>query len=435
MSRPTFRYDFLSTLFASLGTGALIPSLASQFASAHMGASIWIVALLFAQRSVGNLLATFFAQDLARRPRVPMVVMARIGMAMFMICIAFLPTGLPGIAGSFAALLLTPYLLAALCTNLQSIARHSNYPVKARGRIFSRLTVVQMGSIALSVMLAGIALDQLAWGHSLVYLLSAACMLLAAWSYSKIRIRRERVMLRTGQRRPINILAGFRILRDDPTFAQYLLWQMIFGGANMLTHPALTKVMELFMGHYKQQEFGYGWSMAARTATPLLVVVCVAPLAGKLFDRIRITRFRGIGASMWGLSKLLIFLTVCLLSRVSSDGLFFYLPWVMIFIAFAVQGIGQAAGNLAYNLGHMSFTSLERGHEYMGIHLTFQGIRGIASTLVGAALYEIIGMNVLPVAAGLIFVAVVGFFRMSPPAGPQERAGAEEAFGSSTGRI
>lgn len=437
MARPTFRYDFLSTLFSSLGMGVIMPSLTTQFASANMSTSIWIVGLLFAQRSMGNLVATFFAQDLARRRRVPMVVMARIGIAMFMVCIAVLPTGQPGIAGSFAALLVTPYLLAALCTNLQSVARHSNYPVKARGRIFSRLTVIQLGSLGVSVWLAGMALDWLAWGHMLAYLLSAGCMLGSAWYYSKIRIRRERKMLRDGHARSTNLLAGFDILRQDRTFAQYILWQMVFGGANMMTHPALTKVMEQFTTHYQEQGFGYRWSMGARSTVPLLVAVLVAPLAGKLFDRVRITRYRGIGASMWGLSKLLIFGAVLALWWCPTDGWLFWAPWVMIFVAFAVQGMGQGVGNLAYNLGHMSFTSPERGHDYMGIHLTFQGIRGVAAPMIGAGLFTLIGMSVLPLAAALIFVGMAGFFLMKPPASPEAMAAraSQDAFGGAGGRI
>jgi len=418
MARPTFRFDLLSTMFASLGTGVMLPSLTSQFASGEMGTSIWVVGILFAQRSVGNLVATFFARDIASRPRVPMVVMARVGMAMFMFCIAVLPTGVPGIAGSFAALLVPPYVLAALCTNLQSVTRHNNYPVAGRGRIFSRLTVVQMGSMAGSALLAGLTLDYLAWGHAIAYVLSACAMLFSAWSYSKIRIRRERTMLRNGRRRPVRLLAGFGLLREDRIFAQYLTWQMVFGAANMMTHPALTEIMRGYMVHYEGRGFGYGWSMVCRVVTPLLVVVCVAPLAGKLFDKVKITRFRGLGASMWATSKLLIYFAAGSILVFPSASPLFWVPWAAILVAFACQGAGQAIGNIAYNLGHMNFASPDRGHEYMGIHLTFQGIRGMAAPLLGAWLYNMVGTAVLPIAGAVIFLATIGFFTMKPPATP-----------------
>jgi len=427
MARPTLRYDLLSTLFGSLGMGSIMPALTSQFASKGMETSIWIVGLLFAQRSVGNLLATFFAQDLARRPRVPMVVMARAGMGLFLACIAALPPE-KGLAGSYAALLLTPYLLATLVTNLQSVARHSNYPVNARGRIFSRLAVVQMGSLAVSVMLAGVALDRLgAAAHPLTYLVSSVCLFASAAFYSKIRIRREKAMLRRGSAEPVNLLAGFRILAEDRTFALFMLWQMIFGLGNIMTHPALTKVMDEFMDHYGSQGFGYGWAMAARAVTPLAVVVCVAPLAGRLFDRVRITRFRGIGASMWGISKLLVFLSAGSIYWATAPYWPQWAPWVLLFAAFAVQGVGQAVGNIAYNLGHMNFTSPHRGHDYMGIHLTLQGVRGMAGPMIGAALFQVVGFNILPIAGAMIFVGVAGFLFMKPPARPEVRAARAEA--------
>ena len=439
MALPAFRYDFLGTMFASLGTGVILPALASQFASKAMSTSIWVVAFLFAQQSLGNVMATFFAQDLAKRRRIPMIVMARVGMAMFVLCIAFLPTEQPGIAGSFAVLLVTPYLLSALCTNLQSTVRHSNYPSNVRGQIFSRLTVVQMGSIAISTMTAGLALDYLSWGHTISYTLSAACLLLSAVFYSRIRIRREKTMLRNGQAQPVRLLAGFRLLREDPVFGRYLCWQMLFGGANMMTNPALTEVMKRYMIHYQEHGFGYGWSMLGRVATPLFVVVCVAPLAGKLFDRISITRFRGLGASLWGLSKFLVFFAVISLSSTTPPGTFlFWVPWVAVFVGFAAQGIGQAAGNIAYNLGHMNFTSPERSHDYMGIHLTFQGIRGLAAPMIGAWLFQLIGMSLLPVAGALIFVAVAGFLLMKPPGNAQSQAvrvASQDAFDNTAGRL
>lgn len=441
MARPTFRYDLLSTLFASLATGVMLPALTSQFASEDMSTSIWVVGLLFAERSLGNLLATFFAQDLARRPRVPMVVMARIGIAAFMVCIAALPTGQSGIAGSFAALLIVPYLLAALCINLQSVARHSNYPVNVRGRIFSRLTVIQMASMALSVILASQALDHLSTGHALAYLVSAGLMLIAAWCYSKIRIRRERAMLRIDHHRPVSLLEGFRVLKTDRTFAQYMFWQMIFGAANMVTLPALTAVMLGYVAHYQASGFGfgYGWSMACRVVTPLVVVVGAAPLAGKLFDKVKITRFRAAGACMWGTSKLLVFVAAAAMySLPAADGQLFLGPLALLFVAFAVQGMGMAVGNIAYNLGHMNFTSPERGQHYMGIHLTLQGIRGVAAPMLGAWLYTLVGINVLPAAGIVIFGAAAGFLLMKPPDDPQalaEKAASRYAFDGPGDRV
>ena len=73
----------------------------------------------------------------------------------------------------------------------------------------------------------------------------------------------------------------------------------------------------------------------------------------------------------------------------------------------------------------------------MGIHLTFQGIRGVAAPMIGAGLFSVIGMNVLPLAAALIFVGMAGFFLMKPPASPEAMAAraSQDAFGGAGGRI
>ena len=85
MSRPTFRYDMLSSLFGALGRGAIIPAITTQFARKGLLAPEWIVAMLIAQSCLGNLLNSFFAQDMARRRRVPVVVTCRMGIALFML--------------------------------------------------------------------------------------------------------------------------------------------------------------------------------------------------------------------------------------------------------------------------------------------------------------------------------------------------------------
>ena len=227
-------------------------------------------------------------------------------------------------------------------------------------------------------------------------------------------------MLKANLTRRRSVLAGFSILREDRAFAKFMLWQMVFGLGNIATQPALTMVMMTFMDHYRRQGFGYGWAMAARSVTPLLVAVCLAPLAGRLFDHMHITRFRGIGAAMWGASKLLVFLAAVPIAAAGATG---WTPWVIIFIAFAIQGMGMAVGNIAYNLGHMNFASLERSHEYMGLHLTLQGIRGLAGPLLGAAMFGAMGVKMLPIAAGMIFIGVGGFFFMKAPPQRPERIG------------
>ena len=405
MARPTFRYDLLASLFAAMGMGTVLPQLAGQFVRRGLHGSAWLVGLLVSLTTLGHLLGTFFARDLSRKPGVPMAVAGWIGMALFLACMALLPAE-PGIAGSFAALLVVPYLLAAIILNVQSAVRHSNYPAEVRGRIFSRLTVAVMAATATSATLAGYAMDRLPWGHRLVYALAAGATIFSAYFYSKIRVRRERTLLRAGRARPASLLTGFRVLKEDRLYGRFLLWQAVSGTSALMSIPVMALVMTDYLN------VGYGKGTTALTLTPLAVMICAAPLTGRLFDHVRITRFRSVGAGFWALSQLIIFLAVLKGS------------WPAVLVGFAVQGLGRSMGHIAFNLGHMHFTSPGRSADYMGIHLTLMGIRGFLAPMLGAALLKLpgVGLGVLVIAAAMHLVAAGGFLLMPPPATPLTEA-------------
>lgn len=403
MSRPTFRYDLLSSLFGALGHGVLIPAITTQFARKGLLAPAWIVAFLIAQSSLGNLLNSFFAQDMARRRRVPVVVTCRAGMALFMLCIAALPP-MKGHAGTFSALLLTPYLMASVIFSIQNITRHSNYPDAIRGRIYSRLAVINFAGMAISAGLGGYALDKLAWGHSLIFVVGAGMMILSAIFYSRIRIRRERAMIRNGRAQPFNLLAGFKLLFEDRKYGLYMVWQMVFGMANNMTWPVMTLIMTDYL------KVSYSKGTSALTIIPMAMTLLMAPLAGRLFDHMLISRYRTINCGMWAVAKVLLFLGA------------YFESWPIVIAAAVAQGMGMSTGSIAFSLGHTYYSTPERSHDYMGIHLSLQGIRGVIGPFVGVLLLNAIGISVLPLAAGIMVIACVGFFFMPSPPGQVDRA-------------
>ena len=52
-----------------------------------------------------------------------------------------------------------------------------------------------------------------------------------------------------------------------------------------------------------------------------------------------------------------------------------------------VLGVGRGGGALAWNLGHNDFASEERSVDYMSVHVTLTGIRGLIAPLAGVGLY------------------------------------------------
>src|SRR5690606_34504223 len=93
--------------------------------------------------------------------------------------------------------------------------------------------------------------------------------------------------------------------------------------------------------------------------------------------------------------------------------------WVL-WLAAALYGVSQAGGMLGWNIGHHDFAPPERATQYMSVHMTLTGIRGIMMPLAGVALYQIVEhfapgrgpwMMLAPLALNV--AACLGFVRAS----------------------
>jgi MFS family permease len=60
----------------------------------------------------------------------------------------------------------------------------------------------------------------------------------------------------------------------------------------------------------------------------------------------------------------------------------------LFYVAGALLGVGFAGGSLAWNIGHQDFAPPERDAEYMAVHVTLNGIRGLAAPFLAVGLYE-----------------------------------------------
>ena len=52
-----------------------------------------------------------------------------------------------------------------------------------------------------------------------------------------------------------------------------------------------------------------------------------------------------------------------------------------------IRGVGFGGGVLAWNLGHQDYAPVEQSGQYMGLHVTLTGIRGLFAPALGIFLY------------------------------------------------
>ena len=59
-----------------------------------------------------------------------------------------------------------------------------------------------------------------------------------------------------------------------------------------------------------------------------------------------------------------------------------------MYLGAVLLGIGYAGGTLAWNLGHQDFASAERDADYMAVHVTLNGIRGILAPIAAWGMHQ-----------------------------------------------
>lgn len=399
MSRPTYRYDFLSGILISLGAGVLIPTLLQLFALNTLGAKEWIVPVLGAGIAAGNLLGAFTSQIIQRNRRIPYMVAGRLALAGGCLAIAALPAQASSII-PFTVLSLLIFVVMSISLNVLTAVWQSNYPDKVRGRIVSRIFLTRLLVTAGAARLAAVALDELPWGHHLVYSLSAVFVVLSAIVFAKIRVRGERAIIRRHRKTPLRWFSGFDILKHDRAYRWYMIYQFIGGCGNLML---CTGVLLLAVRNIFQIDFRQGAS--SFVLIPAILTLISLPLGGHLFDHMRITRLRAMGMGLFGVCR-----------SVQLAGLLMQ-SWELLLAGFALEGITQGMTRLLWSMAHTRYASPADGPKYQGVHMTLTGIRGLTIPFLGTWLYVSsgLGLYMFLIAIALIAIAGVGMLWAPEP--------------------
>lgn len=398
MARPTFRYDLLASLLTTVGFAAVIPDFAKVFATKTLDCPDKLLPVFMIGPMAGHMLSVWTSQMIRQRRRIPLLGAAHVGMALAAGIIALLPT-MRTVLPAYMGLVFLAAVLGSFVAIVRNGIWHSNYPKNLRGRIFGRIWVFRMLGVALSAYLAGWALDTWPWAHRLIYGLAALAFLAGGLMYMRIRIRRERELMRDGSNQPFRILEGLHLLREDRTYARYMSLQFLSGAANLMVRGGvlIAAVKDVF-------GFDYSEGMGLFISLPFLLTTLGTLLSGHAFDRLPLMRYRTVTTFLWATSRLIQFL-----------GLWF-VSWPILVAGFVVQGIAQSTGGVAWNIAHTRFAPPDRGHVYLGVHMTLTGIRGLTMPFLGIALYDMgLGLWVILIGTGIQYIASLLFLTVTDP--------------------
>jgi hypothetical protein len=341
------------------------------------------------------LIASVFWNELLRRTRL------RTFLVVFWF-VAALPLGCIGLVQSYPQLL-TCHIIAmtgaAASAPLNGRLLKHLYPDAVRGRAYALLNVVTHAAAIVTAYGVGRWQDHNPAAFRLYFPLSAGVQIigltLIAWLARRTGLPDEPQRGRVSLAALLDpVLHMGRVLRADRTFLHYERAFMTYGAAFMLCDALLPVLATHKLGlEYK------AYAESTQVTLKMSMLLLTLPM-GLILDRLGAIRASGIAFAVLGVYPIL-------LARAGGA--------TDLVVASALYGVGMAGVQMGWMLGPVSLApSPDRVPQYVAIHTTLVGIRGVIFQGLGMLLYKLSGDFYWPfaLAAGAFLWAAIQMFRL-----------------------
>ena len=425
LSRRNFFYEYRHLLFWGVFAGVIEGDFAGVVISKTFHGGDWLIAIVASTPFAANLLSLAWGMLCAGRRKIPLMARFGVAAATFAAAAGLAPATDLGAIWFLVCVAGAQALLSGVVTVRTAVWR-ANYPTQQRGRITARLQRVRAVVGVIMVQMCAAYSDRDPNAYTLVYPAAAVVGLIAMGLLSPIRIRGEAAGLRASRIdndspadeslvEPFSLAAVLspgrslrrmsEILRDDRRYARYCLAQSIHGISNLITLPVVVAIVT------REIDFGYAGGFWVSTvlvvALPTMALLGSLDRWGRLFDAIGVLRFRMVNIGSWAASYAFGLAGTLLAfgGRGSEAAMFGAVVGLFACRAF-FYGHAQGGGRIAWNIGHLHFSSKDEAEEYMGIHVFLTGVRGLAAPLLGMWLWHVAGWGVWLVSLTLAAVSM-----------------------------
>lgn len=382
MLRMTYGRELVSWAFLPLMLGAIeggtIGIVIKKAFDGQPGVETeWLdlaTAWALAAPNIANLTSFIWAALAKGRPKVAFISWLQITACLLVAAIALFPRNGTGLLATCIALGLARTAWTGVITVRAAVWRN-NYPNASRAQIAGKLATVQSLFLAAAGLLVGRAMDHNPDNYHYLFPLLAVFGLIGNHIYRKVRLRRARQLQRAeidGRKKDAGFspMGMIRLLREDRLYARFMWWMSVFGFGNLMLSAPMTYVVT------DELNMSYTAGIMINAIIPLAVMPFAIPLWSRFMARTHIIEFR----SVHGWSFVIASVAVTLASYFHSVEL--------IYLGAVLLGIGYAGGTLAWNLGHQDFASADRDADYMAVHVTLNGIRGILAPIAAWGMHQ-----------------------------------------------
>ena len=362
-----------------------------------------------AAAAIGNLSSTVWASVSRGRSKVALIVSLLVACSLCVAAVGVVPASNVGM-WMLVGLVLLGWVLFSGVITIRTTVWRNNYPGSDRTIIAGRLASVQAIALAIAGLVVGFSLDRAAENSAessqfalrIIFPVLGAFGLIGAANYARVRLRGGRRLARAERKKdgksPArgNPFSAFSILRTDRSFARYMGCQFVLGMGNLMLMAPLTLVLT------EQFDVSYLTGILLLVVIPLVCMPITIPAWARMLTRMHVISFRAIHSWFFVLA-----------------GVLFGVATFTGILGFMVAGaivLGTAFGGgvLAWNLGHQHFATKANDAEYMSVHVTLTGIRGIIAPYLGVLLYQSLapsgeGFWVFALSVALTTSGAIGF--------------------------
>ncbi|MFO0857607.1 MAG: MFS transporter [Phycisphaerales bacterium] len=392
MVRRAFAIEFFVTCLVMITMATIEGGVIAVFAKQSFASSVpesqlnVIVGLLGAMGELANILSFFWSSVSHGRPKAKLLSVMLSFMVLGVGVIALVPR-----SGLGALLVLVGLVLASrVCwsgfVTLRPTLWRENYPPSVRTRVVGILSSVQVLCVATIGPALAATLDSNPGAYRVFLPIAALFGACGAILATRMKMRHEARIVReeleasdagtgtsTKTMKPWHgPLVMFRVLRQDPWYAQFMLWMFVLGFGNLTITPTLVISLK------EEFNFGHLQSVLVTSTVPSVFTLLAIPFWRRLLDSGHVVKFRSIH------SWVFVAAGICYCLGAWIDSTLWY------FAGAALMGVGYGGGSLAWNIGHVDFARPSETSRYMATHVTLNGIRGLLAPIAVTTMYELL---------------------------------------------
>ncbi len=335
----------------------------------------YVTGALVAAPALANITSFLWAIAVRGRRKIEFITALQLALLICIAAIALSPRTPAGLAMLVTAAFGARILLAGIVT-VRATVWGVNYPAQ-RAKLTGKVQTVSVTITSLIAIGLGYAMEIDEHAFRYFIPMGGFIALLGVSSFARIRLRTERIILKeeacdAKRNDGSRFRALLRVLADDRAYRNYQVCQLLIGMGNMMSWTPFVIIAK------QQFNLDYLPGILLTQVVPLAMMPLTIPLWAKLLDRVHVIQFRAIHS--W------IFVVTMLLALIAGQTNTLWL----LYAASVLRGIAFGGGALAWNLGHLSFVKAEKSQDYMAVHVTLTGLRGLIAPFMGVAIYNLI---------------------------------------------